>query len=112
MARASRRKGADHERAIVTWLRSRGRPHIERRIAGMNGDRGDLTGWPGVVVEAKNCKTWDVSGWVNQLEDEILEAGADTGAVVIKPPRVVDPGRYYAVMTLERWEALMTEAGR
>jgi hypothetical protein len=112
MGRASRRKGADHERTIVTWLRSRGRPHLERRIAGMNGDRGDLTGWPGVVVEAKNCKTWDVASWVDQLEQEIVEAHAETGVVVIKRPRTTDPGQFYAVMTLERWETLMTEAGR
>jgi hypothetical protein len=112
MGRASRRKGADHERAIVTWFRSRGRPHIERRIVGMNGDRGDITGWPGVVVEAKNCKQWDMAGWVDQLEQEITEAAADTGAVVVKRPRTTDPGQFYAVMTLERWEALMREAGR
>jgi hypothetical protein len=112
MASASGRKGKENERRVVAWLRARGRPHIERRIAGMNGDKGDITGWPGVVVDAKDRKAWDLAGWINQLEDEILEAGADTGALVIKPPRVVDPGRYYAVMTLERWEALMREAGR
>jgi hypothetical protein len=78
----------------------------------MNGDRGDITGWPGVVVEAKNCKTWDMAGWIDQLEQEIAEAHADTGAVVIKRNRSTDPGQFYAVMTLDRWEALMREAGR
>lgn len=108
----SRRKGAGHERAIVTWLRSRGRPHIERRIAGMADDRGDLTGWPGVVVEAKNCARIELAAWVDQLEDEITEAEADTGAVIVKRRGTTDVGQHYAVMTVARWEALMKEAGR
>ena len=112
MTAASRRKGAGHERAIVTWLRSRGRPHIERRLSGANGDRGDITGWPGVVLEAKNCARLDLAGWVAQLEAEIVEASADTGAVVIKRRGTTDAGQFYALMTLDRWEQLMTEAGR
>jgi len=108
----SRRKGANHENAVVSWLRSRGRPHVERRIAGTNSDRGDLTGWPGVVIEAKNCKTFDLAGWVDQLENEIAETGADTGAVIVKRRGTSHIGQCYAVMTFNRWEALMTEAGR
>jgi len=108
----SRRKGANHENAVVSWLRSRGRPHVERRIAGTNSDRGDLTGWPGVVIEAKNCKTFDLAGWVDQLENEIAETGADTGAVIVKRPGTINIGQCYAVMTFDRWETLMREAGR
>jgi len=108
----SRRKGAGHERNLVTWLRTRGRPHIERRLAGGPGDRGDVTGWPGVVVEAKNCARLELAVWVDQLEDEIDAASADTGAVIVKRRGTTDVGQHYAVMTVDRWERLMTEAGR
>lgn len=112
MTAMSRRKGALHERGLVAWLRSRGRPHIERRLAGAPTDYGDLTGWPGVIVEAKNCARLELAAWVDQLEAAIDLAGADTGAVIVKRRGVTDVGRFYAVMTVERWERLMTEAGR
>lgn len=108
----SRRKGAGHERDVIAWLRSRGRPHVERRIAGMADDRGDITGWPGVVCECKNAAKITLGVWVAQLEAEIVEADADTGVVIIKRKGTTDPGAYYAVTTLDRWERLMVEAGR
>jgi hypothetical protein len=109
---ASRIKGKVYENAVVQWLRSRGRPHVERRIAGMANDRGDLTGWPGVVVDAKNHKTLCLPAWLDQLEAEIVNSGADTGALIVKRRGTTDIGRHYAVMTVDRWEALMREAGR
>lgn len=108
----SRRKGATYERDVVAHLRAAGRPHVERRIAGMAADRGDITGWPGVVVECKNRKAIDLAGFVDQLEAEIAEADADTGVVIVKRSGVGDVGRHYAVMPVDRWLALMTEAGR
>lgn len=112
MSTASRRKGAGHERNLVAWLRSRGRPHIERRLAGGAQDRGDITGWPGVVLEAKNAQRIELAAWVDQLEAEIDAASADTGAVIVKRRGTTDIGQHYAVMTVDRWERLMTEAGR
>jgi Holliday junction resolvase len=108
----SRRKGANNERGLVAWLRARGRPHIERRLSGGPGDRGDITGWPGVVLEAKSCVRLELAAWIDQLETEIVEAGADTGAVIVKRRGTTDIGAHYAVMTVDRWERLMTEAGR
>lgn len=112
MSASSRRKGAGHERDVIKWLRARGRPHVERRIPGMADDRGDLTGWPGVVVECKNAARIELGSWLTQLEAEMVVAEADTGVLVIKRRGMTDPGRYYAVTTLDRWEQLMTEAGR
>lgn len=112
MTTTSRRKGAGHERNLVAWLRARGRPHVERRLAGGPDDRGDVTGWPGVVVEAKNCQRIDLAGWIDQLEAEVDAADADTGAVIVKRRGTTDVGQHYAVMTVDRWERLMTEAGR
>lgn len=112
MAAMSRRKGANHERSVITWLRSIGRPHVERRIMGMSDDTGDITGWPGVVIECKNAQRIELAAWVDQLEDEIALADADTGVVIVKRRGVTDPGEFYAVMPARRWHALMVEAGR
>jgi len=111
MSASQRRKGNGYERDLVAWLRDHGRPHIERRLAGGPGDRGDLTGWPGVVVEAKNHRQLDLAGWVDQLEVEIEAANAMTGVVVVKRRLVTDVGKHYAICTVERWEALMKAAG-
>lgn len=108
----SRRKGATHERTVIGWLRALGRPHVERRIMGMSDDTGDVCGWPGVVVECKNAQRLELAQWVDQLECEIDQAGADTGVVIIKRRGVTDPGAYYAVLPAARWHALMVEAGR
>jgi hypothetical protein len=109
---ASRRKGASHEREIVRWLQARGRAALHRTLFAGPFDRGDIAGWPGVVVEAKNCVRIDLAGWVDQLEATIARCGAETGVVVAKRKGTTDPAEFYAVMTLARWEALMKEAGR
>src|SRR5687768_16423350 len=112
MTAASRRKGATYERDVIAHLRARGRIHVERRIAGMAADRGDVTGWPGVVVECKNRKAIDLAGFVDQLACEMVEAHADHGVVVVKRAGVSDVGQHYAVTTFDGWLALMAEAGR
>lgn len=109
---ASRNKGAQYERDVVAHLRANGYPHVERRIAGMAADRGDITGWPSVVIECKNRKAIDLAGFIDQLEDEIVEAGADTGFCIVKRTGVADVGQHYAVTTVHRMLALMAEAGR
>lgn len=107
----SRRKGASHERDVVAWLKVN-RPALRRTMFAGNNDAGDVGGWPGVVIECKNQARIDLAGWVDQMEATVERCGADTGVVVAKRRGVTDPGRYYAVMTLERWEALMRDAGR
>jgi Holliday junction resolvase len=108
----SRRKGATHERSVIGWLRSLGRPHVERRIMGMATDSGDVCGWPGVIIECKNAQRLELAVWVDQLEAEIEQAEADTGVLIVKRRGVTDPGDFYAVMPARRWHELMVEAGR
>lgn len=106
-----RRKGATYERTVAQYLRDRGHPGMERRIMGMDNDTGDLTGWPGVVIECKNQKTFALSAWSDQLEREIVQAKADTGVVIIKRPRAVNVGEHYALMPVWLWFQLVREAG-
>lgn len=104
----SRRKGANHERSVITWLRSLGRPHIERRIMGMAEDSGDVCGWPGVVIECKNAQRIELAAWVDQLEAEITLAEADTGVLIVKRRGVTDPGDQVVAMTMRDLVALLT----
>ncbi len=112
MGAMSRRKGAAAEVAVVRWLRGRGRPTTERRPSGSPDPFGDVAGIPGTVIEVKNHAALDLAGWATQLEAEIAAAGAETGVVIVKRRGTTDVGRWYAVLTVDTWERLMTEAGR
>lgn len=108
---APRRKGANYEREVVTWLQANGLPYVERRIAGMSDDRGDITGWPGVCIECKSHKEINLAGWLDQLGAERVQCGARVAVLVVKRRRVVDVGRHYAVMEVQQWLELMRAAG-
>lgn len=109
---AARRKGTAAETAVVRYLQARGWTHTERRALNGNQDRGDVAGIPGVVLEVKACKQITLAAWVDELETEITNDQADTGAVIVKRRGTTDPGRWYAVLPLERLATLLKEAGR
>ena len=109
---AARRKGTAAETAVVRHLHLRGWPHAERRALHGNHDRGDIAGLPGVVLEIKNTKTINLAGWVTELEDEITNDQADTGAVIIKRRGTTHVGDWYAVLPVDRYLDLLKEAGR
>lgn len=97
---APRRKGATYERDVVRWFVANGHPNVERRIAGMSDDRGDLTGLhPLVVVECKNHKALNLGSWFAQTEAEAMLAGANLAALFIKRRGVIDVGRHYVVLS-------------
>jgi hypothetical protein len=106
-----RRKGAGYERDVVAWLRANGLPHVERRIAGMAADRGDITGWPGVVIECKAHKALCLSAWADQLALEALEAEASVSALFVKRVGRGDVADHYVVMRPDVWLSLMRQAG-
>lgn len=107
----SKQKGTQAETAVVNWLQSKGRKHVERRA--LNGvlDRGDIAGIPGVVFEVKNHARMELSAWVAELEIEMRNDKADTGAVIHKKKGTTDVGRWYATMPVSVWFKLLEEAG-
>lgn len=111
MGSMSVRKGKTAERAFVAWMRGNGWPTIERRLSGDEGDTGDTIGHPGLVFDVKNRKTIDLAGWVDQLGDEMDNAGVDVGVVVAKRRGKQDPGEWYAVTSLEVMSRLLRQAG-
>jgi hypothetical protein len=108
---ASKRKGSSAERDVVKYLKQRGWKYAERRIAGDFYDRGDIAGLPEVCLEVKNQKTQDLSGWVKELEVEISNAKAETGAVIHKKRGVSDVGKWYATMPVSVYTDLLKKAG-
>lgn len=95
---ASKQRGTAAETAVVRYLQSNGFPYAERRaLAGIN-DKGDVSGMPGCVLEVKNCKRTELAGWVDELDQEMKNAGAYIGAVVHKRRGTTDPGRWFATL--------------
>ena len=111
MTTPQKRKGSDHELRIAKYLVERGWIHAERRVAGATLDKGDIYGIIGCVIEAKNEKRIDLSGYLKELDVEMKNAKAETGVVIVKKKGTTDVGQYYAVMPVSLWADLMKEAG-
>ncbi len=78
----SKIKGTQAETAVVNWLVSKGRKHVERRALNGVNDRGDIAGLPAVVIEVKNHKEMKLSAWLKELEVEMANDKAETGVVI------------------------------
>ena len=111
MSTPSKRKGSAWELAIAKYLVEQGWKFAERRIAGATLDKGDIYGIIGCVIEAKNEKRINLSGYLKELEVEIRNANAATGVVMVKKKGTTDVGEAYAVMPIKEWVKLMKEAG-
>jgi len=111
MSTPQQRKGRAAELAVAKWLQELW-PHAEpTRRSGWSDDRGDIDGIPGIVIEVKNCRKFDLPGWLTELETEIGNANASTGVLVIKRRGSTDPADWYAVTRLVDWAHLAKDAG-
>lgn len=112
MGKASRDKGARFERSLASKFREYG--YEARRTAqycGKSGDASDVTGLPGIHVEAKHCEQMRLYEWVEQAIRD-AEAGGknDLPAVFHRKNNAA----ILVTMTLPDWMALYREweAGR
>ena len=64
--------GRAWEAAIVEALIRNGWPHAERRRLAGSRDRGDIAGVAGVVIEAKNTKSYDLASALDEATAEAL----------------------------------------
>lgn len=78
---ASKAKGTKWETEVVRFLQSSGAPYAERRALHGTGDRGDVSGIPGVVIECKNVATASLGSWLDEAEKERANDRADLGVV-------------------------------
>jgi hypothetical protein len=107
----NKNRGSLFEREIVKALRYHGHRFAERAYgAGRPDDVGDISGILGgrVVIEAKDCKAFDLSGWLAEAEKERINARADFGVVVAKR-RGKSAQSAYAILTLDTLARLLKE---
>ncbi|MGB5758854.1 MAG: hypothetical protein WBM50_18220 [Acidimicrobiales bacterium] len=109
---STRNRGKVGERSVAAYLQAHGFPHAERRLSGDGGDTGDITGTPGLVIDAKNApRSFTPGEFVNQLAAEIDNAGADHGVMFVKRRGKTDVGEWYALTTVADYVRLLREAG-
>ena len=112
MSTPQKRKGSAWERDTKDWLNSKGFTYAERAYgAGRHDDVGDIRGINGVVIECKNEKTLRLPQYLRELEVEMVNAKAITGAVFIKKRGTSNVSDAYVVMTAEIWANLLKQAG-
>lgn len=107
----SKAKGTAGESAVVEALKAAGWPHAERRALSGTQDRGDVAGMAGVCIEVKNERTYDISGWLKEVEVEKANARAAIGACWFKRPGKGDPMDWGVVMTGAQFVDLLRAAG-
>ncbi len=96
--RASAKKaGTSWESEIVRTLIDHGWPHAERRRLAGSKDRGDIAGVPGICIEAKNTKSYDLAGAVTEANAEALNASVPIGVAWIKRHGKTSPLDGYVV---------------
>jgi len=105
---AARAKGTRWESAIVTYLNEQGFVMAERRALAGTLDKGDITGIPGVVIEAKNTKTIPLAQFLDQAIVEAHNANADVGVAWIKRRGKGSPADGYVVMDGTTFLELLT----
>lgn len=104
-------KGAATEAAVVAWMQANGAPYVERRHLNGANDLGDIVGLPGVVAEVKSGARLDMAGWLDELAVEMANAGADQGAVIVRPKGKPSPPDWFCVLPLPLWWQLLKDAG-
>jgi len=115
MSTPAKRKGSKAEADAVKWLKVNGFPYADRRIAGAQLDKGDISGVNGVTIEVKNHVRMDLSAWIKELEIEMIKEleiemkndNAWTGTVLHKRKGKSDVGEWYCSMPASVWLALI-----
>jgi len=107
MSNPAKAKGSRAESDVVKWLKINGFPYADRRIAGAQLDKGDISGVNGVTIEVKDHYRLDLSTWIKELEIEMKNDKAWTGTVLHKRRGKGDVGEWYATMPAKIWIELI-----
>lgn len=118
MANTNKQRGTSFETAVVEWLKACGFTKAYRPALTGAGDTGDINGIEGVfgsvIIQCKNQKRFDLSGWLDDTVEQAERKGKDDTLpiLVVKRPGkgVKQLGETYAVMRLEDVAALLRMA--
>ena len=109
MSRA-RAKGTAAETAVVAYLRANGFPYAERRALAGAGDRGDIAGVIGTVIEVKSCVRCELAAWVDEATREAHNDHANVGAVWHKRRGRGSPADWFVTVNGSTFVALIRDA--
>ncbi len=116
MTNPSKRKGTAFESELLGYLQARGMrdlrgpdpAQLHRRVLTGNLDRGDIGGWTGWTMEAKNTNSANWAIWSDEAEKERKNDGADYGLLIVRRRmKVIE--KAYAVLPLEQMVTLMQQ---
>ena len=107
----NKKRGTNFETTVVKFLRTAGFPYAERRALHGNLDKGDVTGCGPLVFECKAAKRFELTAWLQETEQERINANADFGVLVVKRQGFGTGEGQYAVMRLDEMARLLKQAG-
>ena len=105
----SKTKGTQAESAVIDYLNEHGFPDAERRALNGTQDRGDVAGVPGVCIEIKNHREFDLAQWLDEALREGRMANAPVTVVWHKRRNKGSPGEWYVTMTGETFTRLISD---
>lgn len=80
---ASKSKGTKWETAVKEWLNRRGWRGVARHPQHGARDVGDLSGIPQLVIQCKNERTYTWGPYLRELQEQIRNADASAGVLVV-----------------------------
>ena len=95
--RSAKEAGTRWESRIIDFLHESGFPLAERRAKRGVLDAGDVSGLPGIVVEAKDRAAITLAAFVAEANAEALNAQADVGVAWVKRIGKGSPADGYVV---------------
>jgi hypothetical protein len=104
-----KQKGTAAETAVVAYLREHGFPTAERRALAGSGDKGDVSGVVGCVIEIKNVQRTALAEWIEEARKEAAAAHAPVWAVWHKRRGKGSPAEWFVTMTGEMFVRLIGE---
>ena len=117
LVNSAKSKGTWFETAVVNYLRANGFPRVYRPAPGGALDKGDIHGimqglGRKVIIQCKNQKAFNLSGWLNDTVEQALNVGEGTVPIlVVKRPKVGEKtlGETYVVMCLEDFVGILRD---
>lgn len=103
-------KGTAWESRVAEFLRQWW-PHVERRAKTGAHDKGDIAGIIAVAIECKAHARWTPTTWLKELDVEVVNAAADTGAVFAKVKGKAQAVDGVILMRPATYVALLKQAG-